>query len=102
MSTDETALTAAHEQEVVIRLIVRWPAHEPREDDPHIKAFRAAKARLKKAGLLVCNVESSYHAGQIELHHALVEFAHVNDIDIEKFNRLYGLQIGRASCRESV
>ena len=45
-------MTAAHEQAVTIRLIVRWPAHEPREQDPNYKLFHAAKARMKKAGLL--------------------------------------------------
>jgi hypothetical protein len=49
---------------------------------------------MKKAGLLKCNVESDYHStGPIELHHDKVEFAHANDIDVEKFNRAYGLHL---------
>ena len=94
--------TPAHEQVVTIRLLERWPAHEPRESDPHYKAFRAAKARMKKAGLLVCNVDSTYHHGVIELHHALVEFAHVNDVDLLKFNKLYGLDLTDDQFRDFV
>lgn len=92
----------AHEAEVTIRFIERWPAHEPREKDPHYKLFHQAKARIKKLGLLVCNVESDYHVGQIELHHDKVEFAHVNDIDLEKFNRAYGLHLSDEAFQEYV
>ena len=87
-------MTAAHEQEVTIRLIVRWPAHEPRSSDPNYSLFHKAKARMKAAGLLKCNVESDYHSdGPIELHHSKVEFAHANDIDVDKFNHAYGLHL---------
>jgi hypothetical protein len=95
-------MTAAHEQEVTIRLIVRWPAHEPREQDPNYKLFHQAKARMKKAGLLKCNVESAYHDGQIELHHSKVEFAHVNDISLDKFNRAYGLHLSDEDFKKYV
>lgn len=93
-------MTAAHEQEVRVTFIERWPEHEPRAHDPHFKAFREAKARLKKAGLLVCNVKGDTHYGQIELHHALVEFAHVEDIDVAKFNELYGLHLSDDAFRD--
>lgn len=83
----------AHEQTVQIRFIERWPAHEPREKDPSYKLFHQAKARMKKLGLLVCNVESDYHYGVIELHHDKVEYAHINDIDLGKFNHAYGLSL---------
>ena len=95
-------MTDAHEAPVTIRLIERWPAHEPRERDPHYKAFHAAKARMKKAGLLKCNVDSAYHVGVIELHHALVEFAHVNDVDLDKFNHMYGLNLTDEQFKEFV
>jgi hypothetical protein len=96
------AETSAHEKTVQVRFIERWPAHEPREEDPHYKAFHAAKARMKKAGLLVCNVKSKYHYGVIELHHAYVEFAHVNDIDLTKFNEIYGLDLSDEAFRNFV
>ena len=95
-------VTKAHEQEVQIRFIERWPAHEPREKDPHYKLFHQAKERLKRQGLLKCQVESDYHYGQIELHHDKVEFAHVNDIDLEKFNHAYGLHLTDEAFQEYV
>jgi hypothetical protein len=95
-------MTDAHESEVVIRLIERWPEHEPRTSDPHYKLFHQAKARMKKLGLLVCNVESDYHYGLIELHHDKVEFAHVNQIDLDKFNHAYGLHLDDEQFAEYV
>lgn len=86
-------MTDAHQQDVTIRFIERWPPHEPRAQDPHYHLFNAAKRRLKRQGLLVCQVESAYHYGQIELHHDKVEYAHINDIDLDKFNRAYGLNL---------
>ena len=86
-------MTAAHESTVTIRFIERYPAHEPREQDAHYKYFHRAKARLKRQGLLVCNVKAPSHYGVIELHHAAVEFAHVNDIDVVKFNDVWGLNL---------
>lgn len=86
-------MTDAHQQTVTIRFIERWPAHEPREHDPHYRFFNAAKRRLKRQGLLKCNVQADHHYGQIELHHSLVEFAHINDIDLDKFNHEYGLHL---------
>lgn len=86
-------MTDAHEQTVTIRFIERWPAHEPRESDPHYKAFNRTKRRMKKLGLLRCAIDSDYHHGPIELHHSLVEYAHIGDVDVEKFNRAYGLHL---------
>jgi len=86
-------MTQAHEAEINIRFIERWPDHEPREGDPNYKIFRKTRARMKEQGLLKCNVESSYHKGQIELHHDKIEFAHTNDIDVEKFERVWGIHL---------
>lgn len=94
--------TPAHEGEVTIRFIERWPAHEPREKDPHYKLFHRAKERLKRQGLLKCNVESDYHYGGIELHHDKVEYAHIGDIDLEKFNHAYGLHLSDEEFAEWV
>lgn len=85
--------TPAHDQTVNIRFIEHWPAHEPRESDPHYRAFNAAKRRMKRLGLYKCNVLSNYHYGELEAHHSLVEFAHIEDVDISKFNELYGLHL---------
>ena len=95
-------MTDAHQTEVTIRLIERWPNHEPRVSDPHYALFHLAKRRMKKAGLLKCNVVSDYHYGVIELHHQKVEFAHVNDIDLAKFNKAYGLDLDDEQFQEYV
>lgn len=86
-------MTKAHQQRVEIRFIENWPDHEPREQDPNYHLFNEAKRRLKRQGLLRCAVESDYHWGVIELHHSKVEYAHIGDIDLEKFNHAYGLHL---------
>lgn len=88
-------MSAAHEETVTIRFIERWPAHEPRKDDPMYRYFHAAKERMRKAGLLVCNVkcQPAEHYGPVELHHSYVEFAHQNQIDLAKFNEVWGLHL---------
>lgn len=95
-------MTDAHEKEVTVRFIERFPAHEPRESDPHYKFFLAAKARMRKQGLLKCNVVSDYHYGGIEVHHSEVEFSHIGDIDLGKFNQLYGLHLDDAAFQQYV
>jgi hypothetical protein len=95
-------VTDAHRQEVTVRFIEAWPAHEPREHDPYYHLFNAAKRRLKRQGLLRCVVDSDYHWGQIELHHDKVEFAHIEDVDVDKFNALYGLHLDDEGFREFV
>lgn len=99
MSREEVVGTTAHQQEVTIRFIERWPAHEPRKSDPYYRYFAKAKARLKAQGLLKCNVLSDYHEGPIELHHSVIEFAHLNDVDITKLNALFGLSLDDESFR---
>ncbi|MHB8511494.1 MAG: hypothetical protein ACYDCC_04885 [Actinomycetota bacterium] len=83
----------AHSSNVQIRFIERWPKHNDRATDPHTAIFNAAKRRLKKLGEYYCRVDSKLHWGQLEAHHTLVEFAHANDVDIEKFNELWGLHL---------
>ncbi len=86
-------MTDAHDETVDVRFIERWPEHEPRAKDPYYKYFLASKQRMKKLGLYKCNVDSNYHWGQLEAHHVKIEFAHLNDVDIAKFNKAYGLDL---------
>lgn len=86
-------ITPAHDETVTIRFIEHWPPHAPRKGDPHYAAFNAAKRRMKALGLYKCNVLSDYHYGQLEAHHSLVEFAHIEDVDVQKFDELYGLHL---------
>ena len=87
---------AAHQSNVTIRYIERFPAHPPRKGDPAYKYFNACKRRLKKLGLMKCAIDSDSHYGQMEVHHSKVEFSHIPDVDIDKFNRLYGLHLDDA------
>ena len=86
-------MTDAHQRMITLRWIECWPAHEPRANDPNYVLFHRAKERLRKAGLLKCVVESQVHEGPVELHHSKVEFAHINDVSLEKFNNAYGLNL---------
>lgn len=95
-------MTDAHSSNVTIRFIEKYPSHLPREKDPNYKYFHQAHDRLKKAGLLKCNVDSNHHNGQIELHHDKVEFAHINDIDVVKFDEAYGLHLDDAAFQKYV
>jgi hypothetical protein len=92
-------MTEAHDHTVSLRIVEHTPAHEPREGDPHFMAFRAARRRLKAAGLLRCVVCGSTGTPEqpIELHHSRVEFSFQNGVDVGKLNELYGLHLDDAS-----
>lgn len=78
-----------HDQKLTLHLVEHYPSHEPRTADPHYHLFNQARARLAKLGQLKCWVGNEECAGQIELHHSMIEFALANNIDVEKFERLY-------------
>jgi hypothetical protein len=83
----------AHNKNVDIRFIEAYPAHPTRATDPHYAAFTAAKKRMKAQGLYKCNVSSNYHWGILEAHHDKLEFSHINQTDLAKFDELYGLNM---------
>lgn len=74
---------SAHEQKTTLHVIEFFPAHEPRESDPHYHAFLAVRARLKALGKLRCWVCGAME--HVELHHNVVEFALANGVDLAKF-----------------
>lgn len=47
-------MTEAHSITLTQMIREYYPAHEPREADPHYKYFLAARNRLEKAGKLTC------------------------------------------------
>jgi hypothetical protein len=79
----------AHNEVLTIRLRCLFPPHIPRTSDTHYRWFEEARARLKKSGKLVCWINNHDCQGEIQLHHALIEYALINDVDIEKFKHLY-------------
>lgn len=90
-------MTAAHDQTVTLHIVEHYPAHEPRENDPHYAAFHRARERMKRAGLLRCVIAGCTFPGPIELHHSHVEFALQNGVDIGKLDEAYGLHLDEAS-----
>lgn len=83
----EAPTVPAHEQRTTLHLVYCYPEHEPRADDPHYALFNAARERLKRQGLLKCWVCGSTESPQ--LHHAHVEFALANGIDLASFAAHY-------------
>lgn len=85
-------VTPAHTQEATLHVHEYYPAHEPRESDPHYHLFHEAREKLRQLGKLKCWVcgKDEAAAGQpIELHHSVIEFALANGVDVAKFAHLY-------------
>jgi len=75
----------AHDQTVTNSYVVHYPPHEPREKDPHYKDFNA----YRKATHATAECSFGQHrrdlsecAGQLELHHAHIEFSLQNGVDL--------------------
>ncbi len=83
MSREDTV--AAHTQTVTLRITEWFPEHCPRESDPHYKMFDAVARKMRSAGIgcWVCGSKD------IEVHHALVEYAVARGVDIDKFSHLW-------------
>lgn len=95
-------MTAAHDQALTLHLVAHYPDHEPRESDPHYKAFHAARRRMAAAGLLVCAIPGCTHPGPIELHHSHVEFAMQGGVDVAELDRHFGLHLSDAEFADWV
>lgn len=86
-------MTAAHDQALTLHLMTHVPEHEPRASDPHYHLFMAAKARMRRMGLLKCVIGDDYCQGPVELHHSHIEFSQANGVDLEKVNAQLGLHL---------
>ena len=84
----------AHEQAITHRYAIRYPDHPARTDDPHYRDFEAYRRRTK--GTAQCAM--GLHRGDfsecdlsvpLELHHAHVEFALQNGVDLAWLERDY-------------
>jgi len=84
-------VTDAHKQAMNLHLAVSIPAHEPRETDPHYHLFNQAKARIKKQGLWKCIIDDDLCSGGPELHHSHIEFSQINNMDMHKVEKAFGL-----------
>jgi len=82
-------ITPAHAQIETLRLQYSYPAHEPREEDPHYHVFNETRRRMEKSGLLKCWIGNADCCGNVELHHDKVEFSLANIVDVDHFRKLF-------------
>lgn len=78
----------AHDQKFTHSCVVSYPAHEPRQDDPHYVDFEAWKRLQKANGKYRCawaaktgDDSECDSAAPLEAHHAHIEFALANAVD---------------------
>jgi hypothetical protein len=89
----------AHLEQRTLREVVAYPPHGPRESDPHYKIFNEAKHRLVHVlgagcwigGATLAQIRAGldpghrcHGAAQLEAHHAVAEFAGLNEVDWAK------------------
>jgi hypothetical protein len=99
-------MTAAHDQTVTRRYVVHYPEHDARENDPHYVDFnhyhRTTRATARciegeRLGFDTCldaqgNPALPVGDGEqpgLELHHAHIEFAIQNGVDLTLLEREY-------------
>jgi len=87
-------MAEAHDQPVTHHYTVRFPSHEARENDPHYRDFDAFRRRTQKTAQCAvgsrrgdfsdCSLDKP-----LELHHAHIEFALLNNVDLALLERQY-------------
>jgi hypothetical protein len=90
-------ITAAHVQPHASHYNVHFPEHGTRQDDPYYREFDAFRKRAKKdPSLYVCVVGSRRGDFSdctldkpLELHHAHIEWALQNEIDLDMVRKQY-------------
>jgi hypothetical protein len=87
---------AVHGNSRALEEMAFYPAHDPRQET---KEYQAAHKKLvvdQDRACLVCSVRHStladpaknpYRARQLETHHHVVEWALINAVDVDKFNK---------------
>ena len=82
----------AHDQKVTHSFVIHYPAHEPRQDDPNYVDFEAYRKRT--VATATCSFADSIRdtsdcRGGLELHHAHIEFALQNGVDLKRLEVVY-------------
>ena len=75
----------AHDQNITHHYLIHYPDHEPREHDPHYKDFESFKHRTKataKCAVGEFRNDFTECSGGLECHHAHIEFALQNAVDL--------------------
>jgi hypothetical protein len=77
---------AAHTQVESHRYLMHYPEHPARKNDPHYRDFNAYRKATKataKCAIGAHRGDFSECSGQLELHHAHVEFSLQNGVDLK-------------------
>lgn len=90
-------MIGAHDQQAVHRYTIHFPDHEPRESDPHYKDFdhlrRTLKADPKRWRCDIGTLRGDYSEcdlhSPLELHHAHIEFALTNAVELKWLANAY-------------
>lgn len=85
-------MTDAHEQQVTHHYTVHYPPHPARTDDPHYKDFEHFRRSTKDTAQCAKGLEKgtfSECSGGLELHHAHIEFALQNGVDLAALEKRY-------------
>lgn len=79
-------MTDAHDQKVSHGYTVHYPEHGPRAADPHYRDFEEYKRRTKATAKCQFGVDRGLDFSEcvdgLELHHAHIEFATQNSVDL--------------------
>jgi hypothetical protein len=82
----------AHSQKITHSYTLFYPPHPARQEDPHYRDFEAYRRRTKDTAQCVVGVHrvdfSECH-GELELHHAHVEFSLQNGVDLAWLEKDY-------------
>lgn len=84
----------AHTSKITHRYTIAYPAHEPRQNDPHYVDFAAYRRRTVKDARCIYAVQVGDDSEcdkdhPLELHHCHIEFALQNAIDLKRLEKVY-------------
>ena len=82
----------SHDQKVTHSYTVHYPEHEPRKSDPHYRDFNAYRRKTYKTARCAMGIQRGDFTecdGPLELHHAHVEFALQNGVDLKWLEQSY-------------
>jgi hypothetical protein len=82
----------AHVQKVSHSYYVVYPAHPPREGDPHYRdfdAYRRNTVATAQCQFAVDTGDTSDCNGGLELHHSHIEFSLQNGVDLARLEHIY-------------
>lgn len=83
---------AAHAQKIRHEYLVHYPDHAPRKGDPHYRDFEEYRRRTKDTAQCDFGTRRGDYAecqGPLELHHAHVEFALANAVNLTWLEKDY-------------